>query len=184
MEPQKIEEVKTLAKENPTAEGVFRSLADRKRHTKRVDLERYKKALLHMGIGVVDNDYKATWNRLEKLGLGTITKDRKGNYKFFEWHYSLKNISAVAINKEPIKDNPRNRQASKKFDRSAHMKAFWKKRRGSNTKQVVSSPTQEATRFLYIPVQNEIVTVSIPTSLKNNEYRVIKKALSKYLSKN
>lgn len=94
----KGQQLNAVATETPTAHEVALDLAARQRLRHYSDVTRTRIKLVREGKQIVEKDYMAFWQGLEKLSIGTLIYPRKkSNPVRFEWHYSLKSVAKAMV---------------------------------------------------------------------------------------
>lgn len=94
----KGQQLNAVATETPTAHEVALDLAARQRLRHYSDVTRTRIKLVREGKQIVEKDYMAFWQGLEKLSIGTLIYPRKkSNPIKFEWHYSLKAVAKSMV---------------------------------------------------------------------------------------
>lgn len=94
----KGQQLNAVATETPTAHEVALALTERQRLRHFSDVTRTRIQLVRKGKQIVEKDYMAFWQGLEKLSIGTLIYPRKkSNPVKFEWHYSLKAVAKAMV---------------------------------------------------------------------------------------
>lgn len=166
------EAIQTLAKENPTADSLLLTLAERGRNRGDTDIQRYRLLLLRKGVKVVEADYLAAWKKLEEIGAGSIIYGRKNKSNRFKWNYSLRAVGLAAHPATKVEKEKRNRKKKEvKAKRGRPKKAVEVDQKPSVEKHTYST-------VLYIPLRKDkAIQISVPNDFTQEEARTISNAL-------
>ena len=91
--------IKKISHANHTAVVTATALALRQRNRPFTDITRTKVNLIRGNEKIVEADYLLFWKDLLDAGIGSIIFGRRGKPDRFEWHYSLKSVGQVAIDR-------------------------------------------------------------------------------------
>lgn len=176
-----VNEVKKIAKKNHTAEIIVTSLAMRERLSHNTMLERFKTALKGAGERIDDKEYMAFWKDLETAGVGRIVSGRGKTPDHFEWFYSLKDVSQLAIGEkvEVAKIDTKKPSSRKKGYKKNTQKVVAENK---NVAQTFIESSQIDTR-LFVTLENgSLFEIVLPSVASKKDVTNIVKAIQKTAS--
>lgn len=101
-----MQDVALIAKETPTSAAIFKLLSKRERHRGVQDLRRLYNEMLAQGTKVNQDEFMATFKRLDKAGIGSLIIGRGRNPSRFKWNYNLRILAENALKGKGLDEVP------------------------------------------------------------------------------
>lgn len=99
---ESVSQIQSIANESSTSKAIFSALSERERYRTRLNLKKFRYDLINKGEKIVEDEYLATFKRLQDLGIGALVIGRKGKPNRFLWHYNLKDVATASSGKSNV----------------------------------------------------------------------------------
>jgi hypothetical protein len=153
--------LKDITHKNRTAEVTMTALALRERIRTFSDIPRTRAKLIKEGEKIVEADYIQLWKDLQAAGVGVIVNGQRNRPGRFEWHFSLKDVAAIALE-----------------DKTAKAAATQPKAERPKLKE--AAPVAKAERLVYVSLRPGFdLAIKLPGDVTAKEIQTITNALSK-----
>ena len=180
------QKLKAIANASPTAEVVMTSLALRERVRSQSDITRTRTNLIRDREKIVEADYMAFWESLEKAGVGSIHYPRpheKDKSLKFNWHYSLKHIADAALHGKDVKASRLNilKADPKPLDKAPAKALPALKTELAKVTASKEIPISRSEKMVYVVLRpNFHVSIKVPSDFTKEESDVLYQALKSF----